>query len=148
MRDVAVRKSGLHLAQTAGCPAVKQRLLHNQPAMQVLEQTSASLKTDPNFLTGLCALETGWLNSFSQQIKNLFGISRNEVPERFASYDDCARAWVGYFGGYVSSASSPKDFVDGLRKAHYNTINLFYYPSLTKLILAMPQAKKNCGVGP
>jgi hypothetical protein len=148
MRGAATRESGLHPAQSARCQSVKQRLLHNLQVMQVLGRTSASLKTDPDFLTGLCAFETGWLNSYSQQLMNLFGISQNEVAEKFASYQDCAQAWVRYFGAYVAAASSPQDFVEGLRNAHYNSVNPNYYLTVTKLILDMPQAKKDCGASP
>jgi drug/metabolite transporter superfamily protein YnfA len=148
MSGRAIRDSGVYLVQNAGCVAIKQRLLRNQQVMQVLEQTSVSLKMDPNYLTALCAFETGWLNSSSQQLMNLFGISHNEVPERFASYQACARAWAGYFGAYVTTAGSPRDFVEGLRKARYNSVNPNYYLIVTKLIIAMPQTKKDCGVIP
>jgi hypothetical protein len=148
MPGMAAQTSWVQLVRGGGCPPAKQRLLRNQQVMPVLAQASAALHIDPDFLTALCAFETGWLSAYSQQLMNLFGISRNEVPEKFVSYSACAQAWLGYFGGYVDHAGSAKDFVDGLRKAHYNTVNAGYYAYLTKLILAMPQARKDCGLGP
>jgi hypothetical protein len=106
---------------------------------------AGQLKTDRDFLAGLSAYETGWLNDFSQNQKNLFGISYRETALGYQSYQKCADTWIADFGGYVAAATTAGDFVDGLRRARYNSVNPEYYSTVMTIITAMPSDRATCG---
>jgi hypothetical protein len=49
-------------------------------------------------------------------------------------------------GAYVKGATTIDDFIAGLKKAHYNTINKKYYIELKDQLAAVIKYKKACGI--
>jgi hypothetical protein len=75
-----------------------------------------------DWLLGLAAHESGYLNADNRAINNLFGTTRGGGPNVHHSSIDAAIAyWEGRFGPVVRGATRAEDFVQRLFADRYNT---------------------------
>ncbi|NJO14519.1 MAG: glucosaminidase domain-containing protein [Thioploca sp.] len=115
--------------------------------LKIYKDIARQLQTNADFLMALSSMESGWLDPHNQVLHNLFGVTKaggNNLS--FASYQACADYWVQHFGSYVKGTTTMDQFVEGLKKSEYNSVNPNYYTHLKNQLKTIEKYKKACGV--
>jgi hypothetical protein len=115
--------------------------------LAIYQSMAQTLNTNADFLMALSSMESGWLDPHNQGLHNLFGVTHGGGKNlSFATYQQAADFWVKTFGPYVQGAATISDFIAGLTKAHYNTVNKNYYVELKKQLATVMKYKQACGI--
>lgn len=82
------------------------------------------LGIDETWLLGLAAHESGSLDAQNRHLNNPFGVTHGGGPNfGYTSIADAVAYWEKKYGPVVRGATSPQDFVQRLRAAHYNVLD-------------------------
>ena len=82
------------------------------------------LGIDETWLLGLAAHESGSLDAHNRHLNNPFGVTHGGGPNfGYTSIADAVAYWEKKYGPVVRGATSPQDFVQRLRAAHYNVLD-------------------------
>jgi uncharacterized FlgJ-related protein len=96
-----------------------------------ISQLANEMNVPPNYLLGLSAYESGW-----GQKNNLFGLSVNEIPNKYPSFDDSANAFRNsQWYSRLSNKGDVDSFVGELMKPPaYNSKNPDYDETIRSVI--------------
>jgi hypothetical protein len=115
--------------------------------LAIYQDMAKRLDTNADFLMALSSIECGWLDDHNQGLHNLFGVTEaggNNLS--FASYQKAADYWIEHFGDYVQGTKTMDDFVAGIKKSGYNTVNPYYYTKLKAQLNTLLKYEKACGI--
>jgi len=117
--------------------------------LPLFRDMATQLNIDVRFLLALSAKESGWNGEHAQELHNLFGVTHGGGNNfNYSSYDEAARDWIRRYSSYVASATTIDDFVAGLKKAGYNSLDKKYYDKIKKMVESVDKYASLCNVKP
>jgi hypothetical protein len=82
------------------------------------------LGINETWMLGLAAHESGWLDPHNRDLNDPFGVTHRGGPNfAYGSIGDAIAYWEKKYGPVVRGATSPADFAQRLRAAHYNVLD-------------------------
>jgi RHS repeat-associated protein len=113
--------------------------------LNLYKKLAEKLHVDVTWLMGLSALESGWLGQHSQDLHNIWGLTkaggRNLRFESYAGTD----FWDNLWGPRVANANTVDDFINNLVSNHYNT-HQGYGDKLKTVIDTVQKLAESCGI--
>ena len=110
----------------------------------IAQDMAKELKTDENFILGLSAYESGWLNQHNRDLHNPFGITNaggNNL--NFPSFQAAADFWTKQWGQYVTNVKDMKTFAQRLQP-HYNSVNKSWTTTVQSVEKSVVAWRKVC----
>ncbi len=141
------KPSGSNAQKKPPAPVCLQKMNGFFANLPIYQSMAATLKKNADFLMALSSMESGWLDPHNQGLHNLFGVTQGGGNNlSFATYQSAADFWVKAFGPYVQGSARIDDFIAGMKKADYNTVNKNDYIELKKQLAAVTKYKTACGI--
>ena len=105
------------------------------------------LNVKRDFLTGLSSFESAWLDNHNFALHNLWGLTKAGGRNiKFSSFTAGNEYFVKKVGPYIRGVSTIDEFVEGLQREGYNSINPNYWDVLKNRIDTIPKWQAACKV--
>jgi len=115
-----------------------QQVAYFNNVYQLIHDMAQRLNVDENWILGLSACESGYLDGHNTGLHNPFGITDAGGHNlNFKSYEEAAAYWESHYGDTVRNATSADDFLNRLGhtpKGAYNSVNPAWKSSVSKVI--------------
>jgi RHS repeat-associated protein len=114
--------------QKGNCPTYIRNFFSDM--IPLANQLGKAWDTDANFILGLSAMESGWLNDHNRGLFNPYGITKadkNRNNRTFTSFQQATDFWSNNFGSFIKGAKTIADFVNSLQP-HYNFVTTEKFP--------------------
>ncbi|SMC28105.1 hypothetical protein SAMN02745857_03120 [Andreprevotia lacus DSM 23236] len=114
----------------------------------LIRPMARNLATNEDFLLALVAFEDTWgRDEHNKLLHNIFGLTKAGGRNlHFPTYQACIDYFTTKYKQHFYGVSTLQDWIAGMKKVPYNTVNPVYYIKFTNTYLSVVKHKGECAV--
>jgi RHS repeat-associated protein len=115
--------------------------------LDLYKDVANQLNTKLEFILAHSSWESGWNGPHAKALHNLFGLTNAGGPNQtFNTYKEGADQYVQILKPHVSGAQTMDSFLEGAKKAGYNSATPGYYDKVKNQVDSVRKHAQDCGV--